>query len=199
MGCWGITVFESDAGLDAVDFIRRNLPEDGKLNLGKIIEALHEDKWNAPDDVENAPSHTSPMALAEVLVKFLNKDFDDLDYQKSWVANNNKLNKFSDITSFTASRESVQWLRNYISNSLKQAIENAELRAQGGEKWGGWFEEKDWIGWQEHMATLINCLDTLIDSQENHVELLFPQEQQTGECNKNDSPNASMNSQVLGI
>ena len=31
MGCWGITAFESDAGLDAVDFIRNNLPEDGKL------------------------------------------------------------------------------------------------------------------------------------------------------------------------
>lgn len=199
MGCWGITAFESDAGLDAVDFIRRNLPEDGKLILGKIIKALHKDKWNAPDDVENAPSHTSPMALAEVLVKFLNKDFDDLDYQESWVANNNKLNKFSDITSFTASRESVQWLRNYISDSLKQAIENADLRAQGGEKWGGWFEEKDWIGWQDHMSTLIYHLDTLLNSQGNQMELISAQEQQNGECNKNETPNDGIATQVLGM
>lgn len=25
MGCWGITAFESDAGLDAVNFIRRSI------------------------------------------------------------------------------------------------------------------------------------------------------------------------------
>ena len=40
MGCWGITAFESDAGLDAVDFIRNNLPEDGKLQVQRVLEEL---------------------------------------------------------------------------------------------------------------------------------------------------------------
>lgn len=194
MGCWGITAFESDAGLDAIDFIRRNLPEDGKLDLEKIIEALCQDKWNVPADVKNSESHTSPMALAEMLVKFLDRDIDDLDYKESWAAYDSK---FSAITSFTASRESVQWLRDYISDTLEHARENAKFRIQYGEKWGGWFKEKDWIGWQDHMADLVNRLDTLLDSQENHFELISPQERQNGECNKNDGPNVSMVRQVL--
>ncbi len=82
MGCWGITAFESDAGLDAVEFIRRNLPEDGKLELGKIIEALRQDKWNAPPDVKDAESHSSPMVLAEILVKFLDRDIGSLDFDE---------------------------------------------------------------------------------------------------------------------
>lgn len=196
MGCWGITAFESDDGLDAVDFIRRNLPEDGKLDLGKIIEALRHDKWNAPADTKNAESHTSLMALAEILVKFLDRDIDDLDYKESWAANDSK---FSAITSFTVSRESVQWLRDYISDTLEHARENEKFRVQYGEKWGGWFKEKDWIGWQEHMTTLVNRLDTLLGSQENHFELISLQEQQNGECNKNDSPNGNMDRQVLDM
>ena len=40
MGCWGITAFESDAGLDSVDYIRRSLPKNGSLELGSIIGTL---------------------------------------------------------------------------------------------------------------------------------------------------------------
>ena len=47
-GCWGITAFESDEGPDAVEFIRENLPEDGKLELEALLEALKQDSWNAP-------------------------------------------------------------------------------------------------------------------------------------------------------
>ena len=44
MGCWGITAFESDAGLDAVDLIRENLPDDGKMNLKTMIRLL-QGRW----------------------------------------------------------------------------------------------------------------------------------------------------------
>ncbi|MGB8451689.1 MAG: DUF4259 domain-containing protein [Anaerocolumna sp.] len=87
MGCWGITAFESDTGLDAIDFIRRNLPEDGKLYLEKIIKALRQDNWNVPADTKDAESHTSPMALAEMLIKFLVGDIDGLDYKESRTEN----------------------------------------------------------------------------------------------------------------
>lgn len=40
MGCWGITAFESDTGVDTVDFIRSKLPENGVLELEKIIEEM---------------------------------------------------------------------------------------------------------------------------------------------------------------
>ena len=62
MGCWGITAFESDEGLDAVEFIRESIPEDGKLELETLVETLKRDSWNAPPEVETAGSHTRTYA-----------------------------------------------------------------------------------------------------------------------------------------
>jgi len=180
MGCWGITAFESDAGLDAVSFIRANLPEDGKPELWKIIEAMKKDEWCVPD-ITNGESHTGPMALAEILVKFLDQDIGELDYDEEWAANDNK---FSALTSFTATKESVQWLRDYISDSLKFKKEDAEFQAKQGihewDQWGGWFKEENWHGWQNHMSMLIDRLDTLLASPESQYELIHPQEQTSG-------------------
>lgn len=170
MGCWGITAFESDAGLDTVELIRRNLPEDGRLELEKIIEILRQDNWSAPPDVTNGESHTSPMALAEIVVKLLDQDMEGLDYTEKWVAQNNK---FSSVNSFSTSKESVQWLHDYISDTLKYARENAA----NGRKWSGWFQEQDWNGWQKHMEGLIGRLDMLLTFPENSIELALPQEQ----------------------
>ena len=41
MGCWGITALESDNGLDAVRCVRYNLPADGQLDLGEMLERLY--------------------------------------------------------------------------------------------------------------------------------------------------------------
>lgn len=176
MGCWGITAFESDAGLDSVDYIRCILPQDGKLELGKIIEALKEDDVRLPD-VQDAESHTSPMALAEIMVNFIDGNAGGMDYDGAWAAEDNK---FGSISSFTASIESVQWLRNYLSDTLKYARENEKFQAEHGTKWNGWFEEKDWIGWQEHMISLVSRLDTLIQlSASQTIDLLSPQIQES--------------------
>jgi len=185
MGCWGITAFESDAGLDAAGFVRCCLPEDGRLELGKIIEAMQKDEWNAPPDVTDACSHTGPMALAEILTKFLDGDIGDLDYDEEWAADDNK---FSSVVSFTADRESIRWLRDYISDTLKSARENAEYWAKRGEdtsvsyrkEWGGWRDEKKWQGWQDHMSALAGRMDTLLASAEDTVELIRPPEQACG-------------------
>ncbi|WP_270809988.1 DUF4259 domain-containing protein [Hungatella effluvii] len=164
MGCWGITALESDAGLDAVGLIRDNLPKDGKLELGKIIEGLKKDIWNAPPDVREGVKHTSPMALAEIIVKFLNGEAEELDYDDEWAIDDNK---FHLINSFIASKESISWLRNYLSDTLQHAIENEKYW-----KWGGWFEEKNWIGWQKHMALLVSRLDEILSVSEDSVELI---------------------------
>lgn len=126
MGCWGITAFESNTGLDAVGMIRKNLPEDGRLKLENLIETLHQISWNTPPDESDGRFHTSPMALAEIVVKFIDRDIESLDYD----------GKFSAVISFSASKKSIQWLRDYISNTLRYAKENAEFQAEYGEKWG---------------------------------------------------------------
>ena len=51
----------------------------------------------------------------------------------------------------------------------------AELDAQKGEYYGGWFEEKDWIGWQKHMENLISRLDELIAQPEQEIEFIKTQ------------------------
>lgn len=173
MGCWGITAFESDSGLNAVDDIRNNLPQDGKMTLDNMIDVLQRRRWNIPP-VKDAEAHTGPMALAEILIKFMDHDMSGLDYDGSLTK---KYNKFSAVTSFTASKASLRWLRGYLSDTLKYARKNAKFQAKYGSKWNDWFEEKDWIGWQEHMTNLVSRLDTLIVSMGDRVELLTSQEQ----------------------
>lgn len=175
MGCWGITAFQSDTGLDAVGFIRAHLPDDGKLDLGTLIESLKQDKWNAPSDVQNGDSHTSPMALAEIIVNFLDQNADSMDYDEEW-ANADK--KFSTLISFAASKESLQWIRDYLSDTLCHARKNADFDAGRNETWGGWFQKEDWIAWQSHMETLINRMDSLLAAPDHSVELVQQSEPQ---------------------
>lgn len=194
MGCWGITAFESDAGLDAVGMIREHLPEDGRLELENLIEALRQDDWNAPPDVCDGQPHTSPMALAEIMVKFLDQDLGGLDYDEDWAAQDRK---FSTITSFSASKESVQWLRGYITDTLKHARENATQE----NNCGGWFKKEDWISWQKHMEGLAGRLDMLLASHENRIELISALEQKssfaTGREEENRSTDVSMKSEFF--
>ena len=174
MGCWGITAFESDAGLDAVDYIRHILPEDGELDLGKIIETLKADDVRLPD-TQNAESHSSPMALAEIIVKLVDHDMGSLDYDDEYFAGEKK---FADLTSFSASKESLRWLRDYLVDTLQSARKWAGREGN----WNGWFEEKNWIGWQEHLATLVGRLDGLLAEQGNTIDLLTvhqPENEQT--------------------
>ena len=111
MGCWGITAFESDAGLDAISLIRKHLPEQGDVELRQMLACLKADSWNAPPEVSEGVSHTSPMAVAELIVKFQEKDFSALDGIRGD-------KKFSSLSSFTASKESLQWVREYLSETL---------------------------------------------------------------------------------
>ena len=163
MGCWGITAFESDVGLDALGFIRVHLPTDGKLKLENIISQLKSDEWNAPENVSDGNPHSSPMMLAEVMVKFLDRDIKELDFGQE----NKKKPLFSSISSFTATKESVQWIRDYLSDTLKYSRERANDVPRSG-----WFKEQDWLDWQEHMEFLIHRMDLLLAATEISGELL---------------------------
>ena len=177
MGCWGITAFESDAGLDAADFVRTLLPESGKAELGTILAAMREDEWMCPKNPTDGESHTGPMALAEIMMAFLEGHVSELDYDEEWAAQDNK---FAALTSFTADSTSVEWLRDYLSQMLTCALENAAQRAKHGtqrwDQWNGWSAEQDWLGWQAHMKMLIGRLNTLGSQQAGPVELVRPRE-----------------------
>lgn len=173
MDCWGITALQSDPGLNAISYIREKLLRDGRLDLDTVIDTLRRKSWNRPPKASEGPSHTSLMAVAELIVLYLNKDAASLDYVGQW---SEKHRKFASIHSFTASKESLTYLRDYLSESLRNAKENAKCKAEHGEMWGGWFEEKNWIGWQEHMEALVSCLNTLLAAEGNLLELV-PQQQ----------------------
>ena len=81
-----------------------------------MLERLKKDRWNAPCDVKLGCAHTSPMALAEIVVKYLDGDPGSLDYDEEWAAEDNK---FRSITSFTASRASLRELRDYLADTLR--------------------------------------------------------------------------------
>ena len=173
MDCWGITALQSDPGLNAISYIREKLLRDGRLDLDTVIDTLRRKSWNRPPKASEGPSHTSLMAVAELIVLYLNKDAASLDYVGQW---SEKHRKFASIHSFTASKDSLTYLRDYLSDSLRYAKENAKCKAEHGEMWGGWFEEKNWIGWQEHMEALVSCLNTLLAAEGNLLELV-PQQQ----------------------
>ena len=117
--------------------------------------------------VETAGSHTSVMALAELMLKFVDgRKVKSLDYDGN---GGRGILRFDSITSFIAHRDTIQWIRNYIFDTLWNVKKHARFQAENGEKWGGWFEEKNWIGWQEHMAELVSRLDTLLESSEAEI------------------------------
>ena len=173
MGCWGISGLQSDSGLDAISYVRKKLLWEGRLDLDTVIDTLQKSSWNRPPEASEGLSHTSFMAVAELIVLYLNKDAASLDYVGHW---SEKDGKFASIQSFTASKESLAYLRDYLSDSLRYAKENAKCKAEHEEMWGGWFEEENWIGWQEHMEALVSCLDTLLAAEGNLLELV-PQQQ----------------------
>lgn len=187
MGCWGITAFESDQGLDTLNWIRNNhIPENGSLTLETIVkefmkmETEQDESWDVPNRRLGC-SHSGPVALAEVIMKFLDRDISSLDYNGKWAAGQPK---FYSLVSFTASKESIQWLRDYLSDTLKFAIKNAD----GLKKWGGWFEEKNWLRWQGYMKTLIIRLNRLLAVPESRVDLMAswePEQRLTGRLKTN--------------
>lgn len=177
MGCWGITAFESDAGLDAVICIRKHLPDDGKLVLKDVLEALKGDGWNQPPGISECASHSSPMALAEIMIKFLDGNFDGLDHDEEWAKDDKK---FKDLVSFQADRESVQWIRDYLKNTLDYAVQEASMHSDNCKRWNGWFLKKDWLEWQAHMQKLVYRLDGILLTGEEAIELVKPQAPEQG-------------------
>lgn len=167
MGCWGITAFESDTGLDAVEYIRKALPADGKLKLSEALSVLKKEKCIEP--ITSMWSHTGPMALAELYFKFADKDIGSLDYDDELFKNDNK---FSALKSFAADKNTLRFLRDYIENSLNYSVAHEEYA-------NSWFKQEDWIKWQDHMRNLANHLDEHIMKPEDLIEVVSQKDVET--------------------
>lgn len=130
----------------------------------KVLQFLKE-RWCTLPKPELGRSHTPPMAVVELMIKFLDGTANDLDEGRS------KDRRFSNIESFTATKQTVLWLRGYLCDTLYYAKENSLFSS---DTYGGWFEEKDWQDWQDHMETLIQQLDNLLILSEDTVDLCSP-------------------------
>lgn len=173
MGCWGIMALQSDSGLDAVLLIQECLPEDGNLSLDQVITWLQSDDWNAPAEVTDGESHSSPMAVAEIVMKFLDGEAGSLD-------GGGEEKKFSSVASFTASKDSLQWLKQYLSETLRYSREHAAAKEGTNRSWNGWFQKEDWLHWQAHMEGLIGRLTELLERSEDQIELVPRMGQEMG-------------------
>ena len=81
------------------------------------------------------------------------------------------INQNSEKSSFTASKESLQWVREYLSETLFYSRKCAKEQEKSGVLWGGWFQERDWKHWQAHMEKLIGRMDELLTREGETVAL----------------------------
>lgn len=132
---------------------------------GTGVEADPTDSVNMAEDLPRRSLNT------ESAGGYLDGDPGSLDYDEEWAAEDNK---FRSITSFTASRASLRELRDYLADTLKYARIRAERQIKAGELPGGWFDPKDWDGWQKHMEGLIHRLDGVLALEGSTLELAHP-------------------------
>ena len=110
-------------------------------------------------------SRYKPNGSGRTNCKFQEKDFSALDGIRGD-------KKFSSLSSFTASKESLQWVREYLSETLFYSRKCAKRgRRRSGVLWGGWFQERDWKHWQAHMERLIGRMDELLTREGETVAL----------------------------
>ena len=172
MGSWGITALESDNGLDAIEHIRWNIHESGRLDLHESVLMLREEGLVVPP-AEVGYCHTGVEALAEFILKCSEGAVKDLDYPHNEM-------KFASMSSFVAEKSDLQWIREYLSETLDSA-ERKSNRAE--KKWGGWFKEADWNEWRERMRTLIGSMDSLLSLPGDPINLTAIQSVEIEEIN----------------
>lgn len=102
-------------------------------------------------------------------MKFLDGETAELDFYDLCES---KSVRFSGISSFTADKESIQYLQEYLSEHLKYKHQMDDFGEKYGEKWGGFVKEPDWIEWHGHMEFLIHRMNLMLASNEEFGELM---------------------------
>ena len=102
-----IMALDTKIGSDTLEAVRKMIPEDRKLNLEKVMWKLKNSQEGSVPDPEYAVPYTGWMALAEIMVRIMNretKELDDRSNEKS----------FSELRSFYASRAALLALQTYL-------------------------------------------------------------------------------------
>lgn len=114
MGCRGVKAFESDEGLDVLEWIINHIPEDGCLRLKEFLNQLKLDEWCRPPAAENGEYHSSTMLIAELMESFQNGTIEEWEYLPK--------NSFEKVVSFLVEKESVEEMREYLSKTLESRL-----------------------------------------------------------------------------
>lgn len=165
MGCWGITALESDTGLDVIEMIRDNITEDQRLDMDQALHILKADFSECIPDVKRGIPHTGPMMILEVICMYLDGRCRSIDWP--WEPTNRC---FSELTSLSISKKTLQEISGYLRETLLYSRENA--RNPDGRKWNGWIHEKDWKAWQSYMEALIERVNALMDLAGDPIEFV---------------------------
>lgn len=155
-----LMALETEKGKIVVDMLRAMIQKDGKLDLEQVmlnLKAETDEKLPAP---EQTATHTSWMALAEIMVKIMNHEAKDLDIE-------DQEKTFTSLTSFYASRYALLVLQTYLSLTILYSRDIARKK-----KWNGWPTEEKWKEWQEHMEALVGCMEVLIRMDDVGTELV---------------------------
>ena len=107
MGSWGYMALESDNGLDVIEFLNENIPNDLNFKLSEIISDFKGELLGESfDDIDFLYDNTA-IAIAELYFMFkdTNKlDFDDDDKEMS----------LKNIITFTANKDSLEYILKYL-------------------------------------------------------------------------------------
>ena len=164
----GITAFETEYGLFALMYMEDMLPADGHLVLKDIMSRMEKDDWCRPVPAKEGRTHTSPMVLAEIILYYTkNKRTNMCHIDRVFCS---PRHSYRNITSFSADKGSLRWIKNYLSETLKSNRQNA----MDHKDFGQWYKVEDYHKWQDHMEKLISCLDRLLEKHEDPIELLCP-------------------------
>ena len=125
MGCWGVKAFESDEGLDGLEWIINHIPEDGCLRLKELLEQLKLDEWCRPPAAENGESHSSTMLIAELMESFQNGTIEEREN-----AQNNQWNGWFEETNWNKWQEHMESLIETMRKILEQDGEVLDLIPQ---------------------------------------------------------------------
>ena len=91
-----IMALDTKIGTDILEAVRKMIPEDRKLNLEKVMWELKNSQEGSVPDPEYAAPYTGWMALAEIMVRIMNRETKELD-------NRSNEKSFSELRSFFAS------------------------------------------------------------------------------------------------
>jgi len=147
MGSWGYKALESDGGLDVIDFLEENIPQNYEFKLSVIIELMKKNGFFGTSKNEMDLTNGA-IALAELYYMFKDNGrftFEcDLDNEKT----------LNDIKSFSAEKNSLEYLLECLLDIKKEITGENEM----SDIVELWHDPKDWENWQNNLNELITKL-----------------------------------------